>query len=58
MLSEPTLLYMPHCPRFLYDQLLQKNWSIEGLRRIVLLGNALDIYNDPLVVGESLSRLR
>lgn len=48
-LIEPTLLYMPYCPLSLYDDLLRLNWTPEGLSRIVLLGNRLDIYGDPYV---------
>lgn len=43
----PTLVYMPHCPRSLFDDLLRKNWSVEALKRLVILGNRLDMYDDP-----------
>lgn len=42
-----TLLYMPHCPRSLFNDLFRKNWSVESLRRLVILGNRLDMYDDP-----------
>lgn len=40
-------MYMPHCPRSLFNELLKRNWSKAGLRRIVLVGNRLDMYDDP-----------
>ncbi|ORY72215.1 hypothetical protein BCR35DRAFT_307768 [Leucosporidium creatinivorum] len=42
-----TLLYMPHCPRPLFNELIRKNWDPAKLRRLVLLGNRLDMYDDP-----------
>lgn len=42
-----TLLYMPHCPRSLFNDLFRKNWSVASLRRLVILGNRLDMYDDP-----------
>lgn len=41
----PTLAYMPHCPKELYDALLRANWSKDGLRRLVLCGNDLERYS-------------
>jgi len=38
---------MPHCPRSLFDLLLRRNWTPERLRRLVLVGNRLDMYDDP-----------
>lgn len=38
---------MPHCPRDLFEQLIQKNWSLEGLERLIICGNRLDAYDDP-----------
>ncbi|KAM0792224.1 hypothetical protein ACM66B_004920 [Microbotryomycetes sp. NB124-2] len=46
-LSVTTLLFMPHCPRSLYELLLKKNWSRDKLRKIILLANRLDMYDDP-----------
>lgn len=38
---------MPHCPRSMFDDLLRKNWSVEGLKNLIILGNRLDMYEDP-----------
>jgi hypothetical protein len=36
----PTLLYLPHCPRQLSNNLLAANWRPAGLARLVLLANS------------------
>ncbi|KAF5726010.1 putative Protein SENSITIVITY TO RED LIGHT REDUCED [Tripterygium wilfordii] len=41
---KPTLFYMPHCEANLYDNLLQVNWGMEQLNRIVLFGNSFETY--------------
>ncbi|SCZ97623.1 BZ3500_MvSof-1268-A1-R1_Chr4-3g07308 [Microbotryum saponariae] len=46
----PTLLYMPHCPRFLFDLLLERSWSRKGLKNLIILGNRLEMYDDPYVM--------
>ncbi|KAI9226241.1 MAG: SRR1-domain-containing protein [Piptocephalis tieghemiana] len=47
-LNQPTLTYMPHCDRVLYNALLQANWSPTGLDNLILLGNRLDMYSDAI----------
>jgi hypothetical protein len=37
-----TFLYMPHCPRSLYEQLLDRNK--DQLHNLVLLSNDLSLY--------------
>lgn len=44
-LTVPTFVYMPHCPRELYEALLRANWSSESLRDTVLCGNDLSHYS-------------
>jgi len=39
-----TLIYMPHCPRTLYQNLLFSSWSEDALGRLVLLSNDLSGY--------------
>ncbi|GAA6006339.1 hypothetical protein JCM10207_000610 [Rhodosporidiobolus poonsookiae] len=53
-LTRPTLLYIPHGPRTLFDALLRANWtSPDQLRRVVILGNRLDLYDDPTYSGST-----
>lgn len=39
----PTLFYMIHCSRMMYNNLLQANWS--NIELVTLLGNTLDGYS-------------
>lgn len=39
--SSPTLLYLPHCPKQLTNNLLWSNWSEEGLSNLFLVGNSI-----------------
>ncbi|XP_078237989.1 SRR1-like protein isoform X1 [Pogona vitticeps] len=36
----PTLFYMIHCGKALYNNLLWRNWSLEALPRMVIVGNS------------------
>merc|ERR1711879_52277 len=38
------LYFLPHCGRRLYSNLLEANWSSEGLSRLLLLGNSFGAY--------------
>jgi hypothetical protein len=45
--SDPQILFfMPHCPRFLYHNLLLKNWTIEGLSGLAVIGNSFLEYSE------------
>jgi len=37
-----TLLYLPHCPKQLTNNLLHSNWDLDGLENLVLLANSFD----------------
>ncbi|GAA6013159.1 hypothetical protein JCM11491_005200 [Sporobolomyces phaffii] len=50
-LDSPTLLYIPHGPRPLFDSLVELNWSAARLSNVILLGNRLDLYDDPTYSG-------
>ncbi|KAK1394783.1 Protein SENSITIVITY TO RED LIGHT REDUCED 1 [Heracleum sosnowskyi] len=41
---KPTLFFMPHCEEYLYGNLLEANWGIDMLNRIVLIGNPFTKY--------------
>lgn len=41
-----TLVYMPHCGKQLYSNLLAANWTAPQLQRIALLGNRLADYEE------------
>ena len=41
--SEPTFFFMPHCPAYLYDSVLQANWDPDLLSKIVILGSSFNI---------------
>lgn len=43
-LNGPTLVYMPHCPRPLYESILSTNFTPESLPHLILLGNDLADY--------------
>jgi len=52
VLSEdmPTLVYLPHCPRELYESFLEANWQRKTWSdgRVLLLGNPLSQYTDKI----------
>lgn len=41
---KPTLFFMPHCEAELYDNLLEANWEVDELKRVVIFGNSFDAY--------------
>ncbi|XP_070331593.1 SRR1-like protein isoform X2 [Odocoileus virginianus] len=38
--GEPTVFYMPHCGTALYNNLLWRNWSVDALSKVVIVGNS------------------
>lgn len=42
--EEPTLLYMPHCDRDLYERIFASNPGRQRLERVFLIGNELEAY--------------
>lgn len=45
-IDRPTVFYMPHCEDWLYDNLLQANWTPQKLSRLVILGNSFSSYQE------------
>ncbi|ORX98484.1 hypothetical protein K493DRAFT_406578 [Basidiobolus meristosporus CBS 931.73] len=52
--SGPTLFYMPHCGKTLYNNLLASNWSRKAVANVYLIGNRLEMYHE----NEPTSKLR
>ena len=42
--TQPTLFFMPHCGARLYNNVLYANWSPEGVRNVVIVGNSFSGY--------------
>uniref|UniRef100_A0A1A8KY18 SRR1 domain containing n=1 Tax=Nothobranchius kuhntae TaxID=321403 RepID=A0A1A8KY18_NOTKU len=40
--TKPTLFYLMHCGKALYNNLLWKNWSIQGLSQVLIIGNSFN----------------
>ncbi|CAI9596694.1 unnamed protein product [Staurois parvus] len=38
--QKPTVFYMLHCGKALYNNLLWRNWSLEALSQIIIIGNS------------------
>jgi hypothetical protein len=53
--SDSTLLYMPHCPRPLYERYLRANWAPSTLSNLTLCCNRLDRYTE-FLSDEQLSK--
>ncbi|CAA0831413.1 Protein SENSITIVITY TO RED LIGHT REDUCED 1 [Striga hermonthica] len=47
----PTLFFMPHCEVELYDNLLQANWRLDSLSRLVLFGNSFAEYEQQVSIS-------
>jgi hypothetical protein len=41
-----TLFFMPHCPRFLYHNLLVENWASDRMANVLILGNSFESYSE------------
>ncbi|UZJ54330.1 hypothetical protein CBS101457_003650 [Exobasidium rhododendri] len=46
VLQRSTFVYMPHCTKSLYENILRSNWTPEGLSRLCLCCNDLERYCD------------
>jgi|SRR5882762_4427183 hypothetical protein len=45
-LLKPTMLFMPHCDRNLYENILRENWTRARLRNMLLIANRFSEYVD------------
>ncbi|XP_069070795.1 SRR1-like protein [Pleurodeles waltl] len=46
--DSPTLFYMIHCGKALYNNLLWKNWSVDSLSKVVIIGNSFQGFEQRL----------
>ena len=44
--SEHTAYFMPHCPRFLYHNILISNWSPKMMQNLCIVGNSFKDYSE------------
>ncbi|KAK1893210.1 SRR1-like protein [Dissostichus eleginoides] len=42
LVTKPTLFYLMHCGKALYNNLLWKNWSTQCLPRMIIIGNSFN----------------
>ncbi|XP_029366251.1 SRR1-like protein [Echeneis naucrates] len=50
--TKPTLFYMMHCGKALYNNLLWKNWSIQRLPLMIIIGNGFSGMRDRSIERE------
>ncbi|KAL3620253.1 sensitivity to red-light reduced protein [Castilleja foliolosa] len=50
---KPTLFFMPHCEAELYENLLEANWEVDKLKRMILFGNSFDAYEQNVSICKS-----
>ena len=41
-----TAFYMPHCPRFIYHNLIVNNWNSSDLENLLIVGNSFELYEE------------
>lgn len=47
--DSPTIFYMPHCGKLLYDNVLRANWSSDRLASVIIIGNRFSHYRERLL---------
>lgn len=50
--TKPTLFYLMHCGKALYNNLLWKNWSTQSLPLIIIIGNSFSGMRDRMIERE------
>eukprot|EP00037_Helgoeca_nana_P021627 m.218566 g.218566 ORF g.218566 m.218566 type:complete len:293 (-) comp25712_c0_seq1:102-980(-) len=53
--GDPTVFFMPHCGKELYDNLLWANWTVPHLAAVVILGNSFAFYVEN-AIGDELKK--
>ncbi|XP_073288501.1 protein SENSITIVITY TO RED LIGHT REDUCED 1-like [Primulina huaijiensis] len=53
--QKPTLFFMPHCEADLYENLLEVNWVMDRLIRLVLFGNSFGSYEQHMSLCKNLA---
>ncbi|KAL6513370.1 sensitivity to red-light reduced protein [Orobanche gracilis] len=49
----PTMFFMPHCEAELYDNLLEANWGVDRLNRLIIFGNSFGEYEQHVSICKS-----
>ncbi|ELU00118.1 hypothetical protein CAPTEDRAFT_189742, partial [Capitella teleta] len=44
--NSSTVFFMPHCGKPLYNNLLWRNWNIDSLSDMIIIGNSFNYMND------------
>ncbi|KAJ8285625.1 hypothetical protein GJAV_G00029020 [Gymnothorax javanicus] len=50
--SRPTLFYLIHCGKALYNNLLWRNWSLQALPRLTIMGNSFHSIHERMVLRD------
>ncbi|EAY08593.1 SRR1-like protein-related protein [Trichomonas vaginalis G3] len=50
--EENTAFYLPHCPAFLYHNLLASNLSLEKFKNLIIIGNSFEEHSKKAKIGE------
>ena len=46
--ENPTIFYLPHCPKQITNNLLYSNWNFEGLKNLILICNSFKSIKEAL----------
>ncbi|KAF1332539.1 Protein kinase, partial [Globisporangium splendens] len=47
----PTVFFMPHCGKMLYENVVASNWDAAALPHVVIIGNSFEAYSDRLIAA-------
>uniref|UniRef100_K3X6J0 SRR1-like domain-containing protein n=1 Tax=Globisporangium ultimum (strain ATCC 200006 / CBS 805.95 / DAOM BR144) TaxID=431595 RepID=K3X6J0_GLOUD len=49
--AAPTVFFMPHCGKTLYENVVASNWDAAALPHVVVIGNSFEAYSDRLIAA-------